>query len=139
MLKTGVPSITKICVAPESAIASLGAMVNAACRLDCHVRALAENTVWYVMNVPLETLDVTIVMLSSLMVMSLMGVYIIVGSNAVAITENGLHLWAMSLPIAPNRHNCGKTVLWQFFVQHLYPASIYCCALYRLKLTLWSC
>jgi hypothetical protein len=77
-------------------------------------------------------------MSSSSMVMSLMGVYVKVGSNAVAITENGLHLQAMSLPIAPNHHNCRKTVLWHFFVQHLYPASIYCCALYRMKLTSWS-
>ncbi len=74
MLRTGMPSITKICVAPESAIASFGAMVYAACRLDCLVGALAENTVWYVMDVPSETLDVTTVMLSSSMVMSLMGV-----------------------------------------------------------------
>jgi hypothetical protein len=139
LLRTGVPSITKICIAPESAIASLGAMVNTACRLDCIVGALAENTVWYVMDVPSETLDVTTVMSSSLMVMSLMGVYVKVGSNAVAITENGLHLRATSLLIAPNRHNCGKTVLWHFFVQHLYPPSMYCCALYHVKLTLWSC
>jgi hypothetical protein len=48
LLRTGVPSITKICVAPESAIASLGVMVNTACRLNCIVRALMENTVWLV-------------------------------------------------------------------------------------------
>jgi hypothetical protein len=130
LLRTGVPSITKISVAPKSAIASLGAMVNAVCRLDCLVRALAENTVWYVVEVPLETLDVMTVMSSSSMVMLLMGVYVIVGSNAVAITENGLHLQATSLPIAPNHHNCKKTILSHFFVQHLYPASMYCCALY---------
>jgi hypothetical protein len=62
LLRTGVPSITKICVAPESAIASLGAMVNTACRLDCLVEALVENTVWYVMDVPSKTLDLTTVM-----------------------------------------------------------------------------
>ncbi len=113
-------------------------MVYAACRLDCLVGALAENTVWYVMDMPSETLDVMTGMSSSLMVMLLMGVYVKVGSNAVAITENGLHLRATSLPIAPNRHNCGKTVLWQFLVQHLYPALMYCCALYHVKLTSWS-
>jgi hypothetical protein len=67
-------------------------MVNTACRLDCIVGALVENTVWYDMDVPLETLDVTTVMSSSSMVMSLMGVYVQVGSNVVAITKNGLHL-----------------------------------------------
>jgi hypothetical protein len=111
LLRTGVLSIMKICVAPESAVTSFGVMVYVACRLDCLIGALAENTVWYVMDVPSETLDVTTVMLSSSMVMLLMGVYVKVGSNAVAITENGLHLRATSLLIAPNHHNCGKTVL----------------------------
>ncbi len=87
-------------------------MVYAACKLDCLVGALMENTVWYVMDVPLETLDVTTVVLSSSMVMLLMCVYVIVGSNAVAITENGLHLRATSSLITPNHHNCGKPVLW---------------------------
>jgi hypothetical protein len=67
------------------------------------------------MFLPSETLDVTTVMSSLLMVVYFSGVNVILGSNAVVITENGLHLRATSLPIAPNRHNCGKTVLWQFF------------------------
>jgi hypothetical protein len=51
------------------------------------------------------------------------------GSDAVLITENvSLHLNAKSLTIAPNRHICGKTVLWWFFVLHPHPASMYCCA-----------
>ncbi len=112
MLRTGVPSITKVCVTPESVIASLGAMVNTACRLDCIVGALAENTVWYVMDMPSETLDVTTVMSSSLMVMSLMGVYVKVGSNAVAITENG-YIYELRLSRSPltitiaGRPSCG--------------------------------
>ncbi len=121
------PSITNICVAPESAIASLGVMVP--CGHDCFVGMFMVNAVWYSMFVPLETLDVTTVMLSLLMVVYLSGVNVILGSNAVVITENGLHLQATSLPIAPNRHNCGKTVLWRFLVQHLYPAAMYCWAL----------
>ncbi len=75
-------------------------MVNAACRLDCLVRALAENTVWYVMDVPSETLDVTTVMSSSSMVMSLMGVYVKVGSNAVAITKKWFTFMSY---VSPNR------------------------------------
>jgi hypothetical protein len=127
LLRTGVPSITNICVAPESAIALLGVMVP--CRRDCFVGVFVVNAVWYSMFVPSETLDVTTVMLSLLMVVYLLGVNVILGSNAVVITENGLHLRATSLPIAPNHHNCGKTVLWQFLVQRLYPASMYCWAL----------
>ncbi len=38
-----------------------------------------------------------------------------VGSDAVLITENALHLQVTLPLIAPNRHICGKTVLWQFF------------------------
>jgi hypothetical protein len=129
LLRTGVPSITNICVAPESVIASLGVMVHVSCGRDCFVGTFVVNAVWYSMFVPLETLDVTTVMSLLLMVVYLLGVNVILGSNAVVITENGLHLRATSLPIAPNRHNCGKTVLWQFLVQHLYPASMYCWAL----------
>jgi hypothetical protein len=126
-LRTGVPSITNICVAPESPIASLGVMVP--CGHDCFVGTLVVNEVWYSMFVPSKTLDVTTVMSLLLMVVYLLGVNVILGSNAVVITENGLHLRATSLPIAPNHHNCGKTVLWQFLVQHLYPALMYCWAL----------
>ncbi len=127
LLRTGVLFITNICVAPESAIASLGVMVP--CGRDCFVWTFVVNAVWYSMFVPPETLDVTTVMSSLLMVVYLSGVNVMLGSNAVVITENGLHLQASSLPIAPNRHNCGKTVLWRFLVQHLYPASMYCWAL----------
>jgi hypothetical protein len=127
LLKTGVSSITNICVAPESAIASLGLMVP--CGHDCFVLTFVVNTVWYSMFVLPETYDETTVMSSSLMVVYLSGVNVILGSNAVVITENRLHLQATSLPIAPNRHNFGKTVLWRFLVQHLYPASMYCWAL----------
>ncbi len=127
LLRTGVSSITNICVAPESAIASLCVMVP--CGRDCFVGTFVVNAVWYSMFVPLETLDVTTVMLLSLMVAYLSGVNVILRSSAVVITENGLHLQATSLPIAPDRLNCGKTVLWQFLVQHLYPASMNCWAL----------
>ncbi len=127
LLRTGVPSITNICVAPESAIASLSLMVP--CGHDSFVLTFVVNAVWYSMFVPPETFDVTTVMLLSLMVVYLSGVNVILGSNAMVITKNGLHLRATSLPIAPNRHNFGKTVLWRFLVQHLYPASMYCWAL----------
>ncbi len=90
LLRTGVPSITNICIAPESAIASLGVMVP--CGHDCFVRTFVANAVWYSMFVPSETLDVTTVLLSLLMVVYLSGVNVILGSNAVVITENGLHL-----------------------------------------------
>ncbi len=129
LLRTGVPSITNICVAPKFAIASLGVMVHVSCGRDCFVRTFVVNAVWYFMFVPSETLDVTTVMLSLLMVVYLLGVNVLMGSNAVVITENGLHLRATSLRIAPNHHNCGKTVLWHFLVQHLYPALMYCWAL----------
>jgi len=40
-----------------------------------------------------------------------------VGSNAMLITENvSLHLNATLPPIAPNRHICGKTVVWRYIV-----------------------
>jgi hypothetical protein len=55
------------------------------------------------------------VMSSSSMITSPTGENCIVGSNAVLITENALHLQATLPSIAPNRHICGKTVLWQFF------------------------
>ncbi len=122
-------SITNICVTPKSAIASLGVMVHVSWGHDCFVGTFVVNAVWYSMFVLSETLDVTIVMLSSLMVVYLSALNVILGSNAVIITENGLHLQATSLPIAPKRHNCGKTILWQFLVQHLYPALMYCWAL----------
>jgi hypothetical protein len=52
-----------------------------------------------------------------------------VGSDAVLITENvSLHLNTTPPTIDPNRHICGNTVLWLFFVLHLYPSSMYCCA-----------
>ncbi len=53
LLRTGVPSITNMCVAPESAIASLGVMVP--CGHDCFVWTFAVHTVWYSMFVPPET------------------------------------------------------------------------------------
>ncbi len=90
LLRTGVPSIMNICVAPESAIASLGVMVP--CGRDCFLWTFAVHAVWYSMFVPPKTLDVTTVMSLSLMVVYLSGVNVIVGSNAVVITENGLHL-----------------------------------------------
>jgi hypothetical protein len=104
-------------------------MVHVSCGRDCFVGTFVVNVVWYSMFVPSETLDVMKVMSLSLMVVYLSGVNVILGSNAVVITENGLHLQSTSLPIAPNRQNCGKTVLWRFLVQHLYPASMYCWAL----------
>ncbi len=79
-----------ICVAPKSAIASLGVMVL--CGRDCFVGTFVVNAVWYSMFVLVETLDVMTVMLSSLMVAYLSGVNVIWGSNAVVITENWLHL-----------------------------------------------
>ena len=123
--------MTKIWVAPESAIASLDVIVIAAyahfelCRLSGVERiplpsgktprgALAVE--------PVETFEVTTVISSSSMITSCVGEKIWVGSDAMLITENvSLHLNATLLPIAPNRHICGKTVLWRFLVAQLYP------------------
>ena len=68
---------------------------------------------------PFETFDVTTVMTSSSKIISLTGENIMMGSEAVLITENvSLHLNATSLMLAPTRHIWGKTVLWWFFVLH---------------------
>ena len=73
--------------------------------------------------------EVMTVMSSSSTMISLMGENIRGGSDAVLITENvSLHSSATSLTNAPNRHIWGNTVLWQFFVLHPHPASMYCCA-----------
>ena len=81
-----------------------------------------------------ETFDVTTVMLSSSTIISQAGEYILVGSDAMLITENvSLHLNATSLLITPNRHICGKTVMWRYFVAQLYSWSMYCCAFWRVK------
>jgi len=63
--------------------------------------------------------EVTTVMSSSSKIISFTGEYIMVGSEAVLITENvSLHLNAISLMPTPNHHFWGKTVLWRFFVLH---------------------
>ena len=130
LLMTGVPSITKIWVAPESAIASFEAIVKAAyAHLDCCRGANEEKTDSRFAAEPSETFDVTTVMSSSSTMLLLAGENLLLGSDAVLITENvSLHLNATSPTIAPNRHIWGKTVLWRFFVLHPYPASTYCCA-----------
>ncbi len=123
------PSVTKIWVAPESAIASFDAIIIAAySRVDV---VNEEKTDSRLVVEPSETFDVTTVMLmsSSSKIISLTGGKNCVGSDAVLITENvSLHLNATSPTIAPNRHICGNTVLWRFFVLHPYPSSMYCCA-----------
>jgi hypothetical protein len=112
--------MTKIWVAPESAIASFDA---------CCLGANEENADSRLVVEPFETFDVTTVMLSSSTMNSLMGENKRAGSDVVPITENvSQHLNATLPIIAPNRHIWGKTVLWQFFVLHPYPALTYCCA-----------
>ena len=120
----------KIWVVPESAIASFNAIIIVAyAHFDCCLGANEENADSRLVVEPFETFDVTTVMSSSSMIISLTGENIIVGSEAVLITENvSLHINATSLTIAPNRHIWGKIVLWRFFVLHPYPALTYCCA-----------
>ena len=142
-LWTGILSMFNIWVAPESAIASFNAIFIAAyphfgslcgvieenmlsCVLPCLclcirlASVLADSRL--VVN-PSETFDVMTVMLSSSTIISQAGEYILVGSSTMLITENvSFHLNATSLLIAPNRHICRNTVLWRFFVAHLYPA-----------------
>ncbi len=61
---------------------------------------------------PDKTFEVTMAMSSSLIMISFTGENIIVGSDAVLITENvSLHLNATLLSIAPNSHICGKNHL----------------------------
>ena len=138
--------MTKIWVAPESAIASLDAIVIAAyVHFEVFRGANEENAdCWFVVGCvlvrigayvyasdfsdsilpvdPVETFEVTTVMSSLSTITSLAGENIWVGSDAMLITENvSLHLNATLLPIAPNRHICGKPVLWRFLVVQLYP------------------
>jgi len=135
LLLRGMPSMTKIWVAPESTIASFDAIVNAAYAHfeSCH-GSTEENADSRLFVEPPETFDVMTVMSSSSTTTSLMGENILVGSDDVLITENvPLHLNATLSTIAPNRHICGKTVLWRFFVAQLYPWLMYCCAFCRVK------
>ena len=136
LLWTGIPSMTKIWVAPVSAIASFDAIViaayahfescrganegNAACwfgigcvlvRIDAYVYASDLSDVGLVVKLA-ETFDVTTVISSSSTSISWAGEKFWVGSDAMLITENvSLHLNATLLLIAPNRHICGNTVL----------------------------
>jgi hypothetical protein len=135
LLWTGVPSMTKIWVAPESAIASFDAIVIVAyTHFDCCLGANKENANSRLVVNPFDTFDVTTVMSSLSTMNSLTGENNRAGSDVVLITENvSLHLNATLPTIAPNRHIWGKTVLWQLFVLHLYPALMYCCAFCRVK------
>ena len=130
LLWTGVPSMTKIWVAPESAITSFDAIALVAyAHFDCCLGANKENADLRLLVEPFEKFDVTTVMSSSSTIISLTGENIIVGSEAVLRTEHvSLHLNVTLLTIAPNRHIWGKIVLWRFFVLHPYPALTYCCA-----------
>ncbi len=129
LLWTGVLSMTKIWVAPESPIASFDAIALVVyAHFGCCFGANKENADSRLVVVqPSETFDVTTVMSSASTIILLMGENICVGSDAVLITENvSLHLNFMLPIIAPNRHICGNTVLWRFFVLHPYPALMYC-------------
>ena len=163
LLWTGIPSLTKIWVAPESAIASVDAIViaayahfeacrganeeNADCRfvvgcvlvrIGAYMYASDFSDSRLVVN-PFETIEVTTVMSLSSTINSWAGENIWVGSNSTLITENvSLHLNTMLLLIAPNRHICGKTVLWRFLVAQLYPWSMYCCAFCLVNWMSWS-
>jgi len=140
LLWMGMPSMTKIWVAPESAIASFDAIVIAAyAHVDACRGVNEENADSIVFVDPSDTFDVTTVMSSSSTSISWAGGIIWVGSNAMRITENvSLHLNAMSLLIAPNHHICGKTILWRFLVAQLYPWSMYCCTFCLVKWMSWS-
>jgi hypothetical protein len=88
--------MTKIWVAPESAIASLDAIVLVAyAHFDCCLGANEENADSRLVIEPFETFEVMTVMSSSSTMISLTGENIRGGSNAVLITENvSLHLTA---------------------------------------------
>ena len=133
------PSMTYIWVAPESGIASFDAIVIAAyAHFDACRGANEENADSILFVDPSNMFDVTTVMSSSSTSISLAGGNIWVGSDAMIITENvSLHLNAMSLLIAPNRHICGKTVLCRFLVAQLYPWLIYCCTFCLVKWMSW--
>ncbi len=135
LLWTGVPSMTKIWVAPESAIASFNAIIIVTyAHFDCCLGANEENADSRLVVDPFDTFDVTTVMSSSSMMNSLTGENNRAGSDVVLITENvSLHLNATLPTIPPNHHIWGKTVLWRLFVLHLYPALMYCCAFCRVK------
>ena len=140
LLWMGMPSMTKIWVAPESAIASFDVIVIVA---YAHVYAFCgvnkENADSILFVDPSDTFDVTTVMSSSSTSMLWVAGNIWVGSDAMLITENvSLHLNAMSLLIAPNHHICGKAVLWRFLVAQLYPWLMNCCAFCLVKWMSWS-
>jgi hypothetical protein len=163
LLWTGIPSMTKIWVAPVSAIASFDAMViaayahfescrganegNAACwfgigcvlvRIDAYVYASGFSDSILVVD-PVETFEVMTVMSSSSTITSWDGENIWVGSDSTLITENvSLHLNATLLLITPDRHICGNTVLWRFLVAQLYPWLMYCCAFCLVNWMSWS-
>ncbi len=79
LLWTGVPSMTKIWVVPESAIASFDACCLGANEENANSRLIVE---------PFETFDVMTVMSSSSTMNSLMGENKRGGSDVVLITEN---------------------------------------------------
>ena len=136
LLWTGIPSMTKIWVAPESAIASFVAIVIAAyVHFEACLGANEENADSRLIVEPADTFEVTTVMSSSSTTTVLMGERVCVGSDALLITENvSLHLNATLPAIAPNRHiPCGNSVLCRFFVAQLYPWLMYCCAFCRVK------
>ena len=164
LLWTGIPSMTKIWVAPVSAIASLDAIVIAAYAhfVFCRVANEGNAACWsFIMCVlvriaayvyasdfldsilvvdPVETFEVMTVMSSSSTITSWDGENIwVVGSDFMLIIENvSLHLNATLLLIAPDLHIWGNTVLWQFLVAQLYPWSMYCCAFCLVNWMSWS-
>jgi hypothetical protein len=74
LLWTGVPSMTKIWVAPESVIATFDAIVIVAyAHFDCCLGANKENADSRLVVEPFKTFDVTTVMSSSSTMNSLMG------------------------------------------------------------------
>ena len=81
--------MTKIWVAPESAIASFGAILIAAYVLSNRCcGSHAENADSRLTVEPSDKFDVTTVMSSSSTMILLLGKTVLVGSNEVLITEN---------------------------------------------------
>ena len=133
-LTTGVPSMTKICVAPESAIDIPGGSVTAppatSVVLLC---SWARHATWRV------TFDAGTVMSSSSMSYVTFEKQLLAGSDEYETKNGAKHLNATALFAAPNRHmafiRAFICVLCLPLVEQGWPKSMYCGAFCLVKLT----
>ncbi len=129
LLCTGVPSIMKICMASESAMAS---------SIEFIIAAYAWLTGWTLGCDGAEaTLDVTMVTSSSYERVSRVDVQNCAGYVESPVTYNELHFNAMSDFATPNHHILGNCIFWQWRMEQLHPASMYCWAFCLVKYTSW--